>query len=254
MRFFQLANRNWVGVAACVSAYLILISWGFGQEPLNSRLLGVEGVENARDSGGYPAQDGKMVRWGVLYRSNQLGYMTDLGRERFLDLKIRTVVDFRMVSQVDALPDPAVVMETAAYHHFPILIEGGTSEEIYLNIINKCSDSLAQAFILLADPQNYPFLCHCVVGKDRTGVFIALVHQLLGVSRDDSMADYLLSASISSAFYVDANWLNTVFSIVDEEGGIETFLENRGVNRDIQQAIRANLLTPASAVQSWERY
>ena len=38
-----------------------------------------------------------------------------------------------------------------------------------------------------------PLLFHCTAGKDRTGVAAALILTMLGVSRDDVMADYLHS-------------------------------------------------------------
>ncbi len=36
-------------------------------------------------------------------------------------------------------------------------------------------------------------LIHCAAGKDRTGLLAALTHHLLGVHRDDMIADYLLT-------------------------------------------------------------
>ena len=38
-------------------------------------------------------------------------------------------------------------------------------------------------------------LVHCHAGKDRTGLAVALVHHVLGVHRDDMMADYILTNS-----------------------------------------------------------
>jgi len=36
-------------------------------------------------------------------------------------------------------------------------------------------------------------LVHCFAGKDRTGLAVALAHDLIGVHPDDAMADYLLT-------------------------------------------------------------
>lgn len=235
----------------CCWVGMVLTLPGFVEAQKSPQWVWIEGVSNARDAGGYAACGGAKVRWGVLYRSNQLSYMTELGQEQFLALGIKTVVDFRMVVQVESVPEADIVLNSTSYHHFPIDIVGVTSEEIYWNIVNTFAPSLTQAFLLLADPNNLPFLCHCVVGKDRTGVFIALVHRLLGVSDEDVMADYLLSLAYG---YVDPAWLDTVLTQVDLEGGIEIFLENRGVSREVQQAIRANLLEPASAISEWELY
>jgi protein tyrosine/serine phosphatase len=34
-------------------------------------------------------------------------------------------------------------------------------------------------------------LVHCMAGKDRTGIVVALTHHVLGVARDDILKDYL---------------------------------------------------------------
>ena len=38
------------------------------------RLLNFEGIANFRDLGGYPTEDGRQVKWGVLYRSGTLAH------------------------------------------------------------------------------------------------------------------------------------------------------------------------------------
>jgi protein tyrosine/serine phosphatase len=38
-----------------------------------------------------------------------------------------------------------------------------------------------------------PTLVHCMAGKDRTGIAVALCHSLLGVHHDDIIADYVLT-------------------------------------------------------------
>ena len=42
-------------------------------------------------------------------------------------------------------------------------------------------------------------LLHCLAGKDRTGLAAALLHILVGVHRDDMMADYLLTNTAGNA-------------------------------------------------------
>ncbi|MBN2328489.1 MAG: tyrosine-protein phosphatase [Candidatus Omnitrophica bacterium] len=230
--------------------------WGAGsllaQPEGSSRWLGIEGAVNSRDAGGYITQNGGKIRWGVLLRSNQLAYLTERGQQQFQDLGVKTIVDFRTESQAAAAPDVDGASETASYHHFPIGIEGAVWEDIYLNIVTKFSPSLAQAFHMLADSNNLPMLVHCVAGKDRTGVFIALVHRLLGVHPDDIMRDYLLSLDVN--YHVAPDWLKAVLDLVEKEGGIESFLANRGVDPATQQAIRDNLLVPYSSIREWEAY
>ena len=47
-------------------------------------------------------------------------------------------------------------------------------------------------FDALADREGASLL-HCLAGKDRTGLAAALLHSLMGVHRDDMMAEYLLT-------------------------------------------------------------
>jgi protein tyrosine/serine phosphatase len=53
-------------------------------------------------------------------------------------------------------------------------------------------DLFSRYFRLLGETDG-PVLIHCAAGKDRTGLLAALTHHLLGVHRDDIVADYLLT-------------------------------------------------------------
>jgi Tyrosine phosphatase family len=221
-------------------------------QPQGPRWLGLEGAANSRDAGGYKNHNEQTVRRGLLLRSNALGGLSEVGCAQFTALKVKTVVDFRMTWQVDALPDPACVMDTTSYNHHPIDIIGATWEEVYTNIVNLYAESIVKTFDLLADPQNLPLLVHCVAGKDRTGIFVALVHKLLGVSDQDIMADFLLSLEVN--YHVSPGWLQTILALIEQEGGIETFLGNRSVSPGTQNAVRKNLLTTPSNVIHWSLY
>ena len=45
----------------------------------------------------------------------------------------------------------------------------------------------------MTDPAAYPAVIHCSVGKDRTGILVALLLSVVGVEDDDIVADYALS-------------------------------------------------------------
>ena len=42
-----------------------------------ARHLNLAGASNFRDLGGYPARDGRTVRWRQIFRSNHLGHLTE---------------------------------------------------------------------------------------------------------------------------------------------------------------------------------
>ena len=59
------------------------------------RHLKLEGASNFRDVGGYPASDGRSVRWRRIFRSNHLGHLTDADIKVVRGLGVRSAFDFR---------------------------------------------------------------------------------------------------------------------------------------------------------------
>lgn len=51
--------------------------------------------------------------------------------------------------------------------------------QLYLTLIENSKAEVKAVFELLSHRKNYPVLIHCVVGKDRTGIIIALLSELL---------------------------------------------------------------------------
>lgn len=66
-------------------------------------------------------------------------------------------------------------------------------------MILDSSQNIARALRVLACRENYPLMVHCTHGKDRTGLVVALVLRLLGVSDADIVADYELSDAHGSS-------------------------------------------------------
>ncbi|ARF53632.1 tyrosine-protein phosphatase [Streptomyces gilvosporeus] len=75
-------------------------------EPLTlaDRSLHLEGAANLRDVGGCRTADGRWVKMGVLYRSNDLHALTDADLAKLQRLGIRTDFDLRMPSQRTKAP------------------------------------------------------------------------------------------------------------------------------------------------------
>ncbi len=69
------------------------------EDDLAKRLLPLEGGVNFRDMGGYPAADGRRVKWGHLYRSGTMNRLTEADRAHLAERGIRTVIDFRTESE-----------------------------------------------------------------------------------------------------------------------------------------------------------
>jgi protein tyrosine/serine phosphatase len=162
-------------------------------------------VYNFRDLGGYPTADGRTVAWRRLYRSDDLGRLTEQDMDTFAALGIRTVVDLRRPHEVEELgrfPET----DGVAYHHVHLAHPIWPSQrftdtaarttfvvERYREMSIEAADGFGTALRLIADADTAPLVFHCIAGKDRTGIVSALTLSLLGVDDDVIADDYALS-------------------------------------------------------------
>src|SRR5215470_9106497 len=172
------------------------------------RHLKLEGASNFRDVGGYPASDGRSVRWRRIFRSNHLGHLTDTDIEVVRGLGVRSAFDFRgseertaavcKVEEIDvhSLPiEPTVVAALRARLQARALSSADALDimrESYRGYVRTNTHSFRELFAqILKDTA--PLVIHCTAGKDRTGFACALVLHTLGVADDMIAEDYLLT-------------------------------------------------------------
>lgn len=189
-----------------------------------ARQLALRGAENARDIGGYPAADGRSLRWGKVFRADSLSTLTDEDVDYLDRSGIRTVVDFRGPQEVDAAgPDRvsantthiqtplmddstnafAAVMSTALVagdkDAVVELLGDGQAEELsehgFLRQLGRPTTMAGYADTLrrIADKPDEALLYHCSGGKDRTGMMTALLMGILGVPDQEIIDDFMLS-------------------------------------------------------------
>lgn len=183
-----------------------------GSAILAERHLPMTGGYNFRDLGGYSTADGRYVKWGKIFRSDELHNLTDADFDYLSAIPITSVVDFRSAEEIKAAPDmnPRSVKENYPYSIAP----GNLMQAVNINpqeasmpsidslmmqlniLLVTDSSSIAQYkkfFQLLQNPDDVPLMFHCTAGKDRTGMGAALVLVSLGVDEKTIMEDYLLS-------------------------------------------------------------
>ena len=165
----------------------------------DDRRIALPGTQNLRDLGGYPAADGN-VRWRTLLRSDALHRLDDAGRAALSGLGLRTVIDLRTDREVEAAPS-ALDGTGAATFHVPLFSDEAISRlpperaAIYRYMIDDCGTAIAEAIGRLCAAGALPGLIHCTAGKDRTGLVVALVLDVIGVPDDLIAADYAMSAA-----------------------------------------------------------
>lgn len=174
------------------------------------RLPPLEGARNFRDLGGYPAHDGRTVRWGLLFRSGSLAGLTPAGRRQLIAMQVRGVCDLR--STAERVHEPADWCEPAGFSYWsrdygssfgelrtlmasPLpTVEAARNAMIlgYSRLPYEQAPAYRELFRQLAAGE-VPLVFNCSAGKDRAGTAAALILTALGVPRDIVIEDYVLT-------------------------------------------------------------
>lgn len=234
-------------------------------------------VFNFRDLGGHPAKDGRTIRHGVLYRSDNLGGLQEEDRERFQAMGIRTIVDLRKPREIEKLGGRAPEWACSVWHNVALKNPAWLAEDYseqegpvayliarYLESAETTGGEYARVLSILADPRTAPVAVHCLGGRDRTGMVFALLLDLLGVPDEVIAADYHfteLSTERYLAWYrsveptaldlppylavTPAEVILTVLEYLrDKYRSIEDYLRAHGLSPEEIAALRALYLSP----------
>lgn len=197
---------------------------------LAERTLPIEGMNNFRDMGGYITKDGRRVKWGKLYRSDHLWNATEKGIKYLEQLNLSTIIDYRSDDEIEKYPNVYLGGEVRTFvldpnaHAAELSAQFSSSKQDEdQNLINKIQEQKdkgilqSQYDIILKQYKNFvyhedskkvfaemlkiaaednasPILQHCRGGKDRTGFGALLLLGTLGVSKEQLIYDYMLTA------------------------------------------------------------
>ncbi len=180
-----------------------------------NRVLDLYGIHNFRDYGGYAARGGAQLKTGLLWRSGQHVDATSADLDAVSALSLATIIDLRGDSERANHPCARqqgfsarvlwVKGETAgsseAAPHIEVSRNVRTATEAHAAMARLYVDmpyrphlaAIIRLYFESLAEDGGPSLIHCLAGKDRTGLAVALLHALMGVHADDIMADYLLT-------------------------------------------------------------
>lgn len=188
---------------------------------MDFRSIGLTGVGNARQLGGYIGADERKIKENLLLRTGKLADADTEDLRRLREVyQLSEVVDFRTSFERDAQPDP--VMEGVTNHHIGILdesskanegmaaaaaggafpiekvmefITNGAMEDMYVDIATNphSQQGYSRFFQILLEHGQGAVLWHCTAGKDRAGFGSVLLLAALGVDRKTIVEDYVLT-------------------------------------------------------------
>ncbi|KAI1922761.1 hypothetical protein LOZ58_001990 [Ophidiomyces ophidiicola] len=254
-----------------------------------------KGINNLRDVGGYAVSPTVSVRRNFIYRSAHLSQATpEAAGVLVQQLGIVKIYDFR--SHPETIKSPSRDIPGAERLHVPVFTDQDASPEklalryqhyasvegpraflhAYKEILRSGADGAYRVvFEHIRDRPTEPLLFHCTGGKDRTGVFAALVLRVAGVTDDgligkeyeltevgmgslreqfvqhllkhpaikeDPSAAYRMTSAKSEAIEATLEWMDATY------GGIEGYMKTAmGFKDEDIVKIRNNLVVEEKA-------
>jgi protein tyrosine/serine phosphatase len=262
----------------------------------DDRVLAMAGVHNFRDYGGYAVAGGGRLRQGLLFRSGQhleataddLAAVEALGLANIIDLRgdnERLLYPCRrspgFTGKVLFMPGETTGAGAAPHVEAAAAIPATSSAEAARQRMTGSYAVMPFRPVLVGSIRHYfealgrgegASLVHCLAGKDRTGLAVALFHAVMGVHADDIMVDYLLTntagdverrieagarmvrahasaplddAAVRVVMSVEPVYLDTAFAAIRERhGSVEAYADAVcGVGPALREALAARLIS-----------
>jgi protein-tyrosine phosphatase len=204
-------------------------------ETLPPQFIPTENVFNLRDVGGWNALDGKKVKTGQVFRSDNFGNATEADIDHVVNhLGIKHVIDLRRAEEWNEsakFPD----VDGVEFHHFELLhikwenigvrTSGITDEAELIEFLrHRYTGMMESGYECVRDTLDViasgePVVFHCMAGKDRTGIIAAVLLSILGVDEEDIAADYALTSFGSARWRA---WRDEHYGKPEVEGGLGT--------------------------------
>lgn len=176
------------------------------------RVLPTQNISNFRDLGGYENKEGRVIKWGKLYRSGSIAMATQRDMEMMDIIGIETVIDLRTQRESYSFPNkykaPQVYNMPLRGNRYDIFFDEILSQRmkrtdilsydqsIFSFLLENNSDYFIRLFDVLLEEKNYPIVIYCSLGKDRTAIASALILAALDIESDLILDDYLLSNNL----------------------------------------------------------
>jgi len=191
------------------------------------------------------------IKSGRIYRTATMTLFQNENRfdELLNEKQIKTVIDLRADKEIEELPYHEQTLSKFKYikaqldpwnqpEWFKEKHHQGTNEEIaYRFFAIGCNAQIKSAMEAIINEELGSVAVHCFAGKDRTGIFISMLHLLADTPMEIIYADYL-----ASEVDVKISRLNLVLDIITEKGGIEPYLLSCGLTDNQISKLKQKLL------------
>jgi len=252
-----------------------------------TRRIPTKTLYNCRDLGGYATKDGGRTRFQVFLRSEMPAGISEEDKEVLHDYGVTVSMDFRATPEsiqkpsdfregkyewckymlVPTYPEADMKNSTERYWVNDTTAPGFNWGKAYITMCQRGGLWVKDALTIAAETEGVLHY-HCYTGKDRTGVFSAILLSLAGVDKADIAADYSMSQALLQPFYMEkmeryvalynedivkgleipfcqtppTNMYILLDFIEKNYGDMESFVKSCGVTDEIIEKIRAKFV------------
>lgn len=191
--------------------------------------LKIGSCPNFRDLGGIPVADGRLTRFGKIYRSDCLSKLKEDEIDKLRQNGLTCIIDLRSESEAAANINPLSKAEGFKYYNVPLLDQANSAlagiikeyklknkntekvedlfammskedienifppdmGDMYISLMEDSTEEIARVFKIMAENSSEGIVFHCTAGKDRTGVIAALLLMLAGACEREVIRNYV---------------------------------------------------------------
>lgn len=174
-----------------------------------NRHLAVKGTYNIRDLGGYTTKFGETIPWRKFLRGDSLHLLGNDEMSYLHQEGLRLVIDLRTEKEMKDRPNPFENFSSVRFLNLPLfddlapifMLNNEMFNErpllnFYLAALHDQHDAIRAVMSEIANANDGAILFNCTAGKDRTGIVAALLLGLVGVSNEEIIYDYTLTAEL----------------------------------------------------------
>ncbi len=191
-------------------------------------------IKNFRDISKY----NPVIKPGLIFRSSALCLVCEENAliEILTAHRINTIIDLRADREIEENSYSGNIKSKFNIVYAPFdpwsqsiefqqTYNTGTNVEIAYRFFSlECKSSIKKVVETILNSKDAVNI-HCHAGKDRTGIVVALLYCLSGVSENEIYTDYLASEMDTKKEY-----LQILLDIVKKTGGVEKYLQTCNLN------------------------
>jgi hypothetical protein len=222
---------------------------------------------NVRDLGGLPTEDGQVTRFGQVVRADEIPRLTAAGWRAAWEYGVRLAIDLRGPGDETERPPQDVPIRVVRIpidpRAVPAAFRWDSMTAAYRSLLEAYPSAFARAVETIGRERD-PVVVHCAGGRDRTGLAVALLLSLAGVSPNTIADDHAVSDESWAPYH--AAWFDraeddeerarreriavpaggAMLEVLEEVerryGGAETYLLGGGATPEALAAARDRLL------------